>query len=343
VRAERVLVTGSAGFLGGYVVPELLARGYEVVGLDDESKYGPVTREYDDDPRFTSVVGDARDAAVVRDAPDGCVHFVALAAMIGGIAFFHDHAYDLLAANERITAASCDAAIDAHHQGDLRKVTWISSAVVYESAPAGASAEGDERSIPPPISSYGFQKLEVEYFARAAHQQHGLPYTIVRPFNTVGIGELRERGVDRTGAVGGTPLVLTHVVPDLVRKVVSGQDPLRLLGSGEQMRHYTWAGDIAAGIATAMAHPAAENEDFNLASPVGTSVIELAAAIWSRLRPGEPFRYECDDPLAHDVAQRVPSVAKARDRLGFEATTTLDAMLDEVVPWVVDAVGRGLL
>src|SRR5262249_39691890 len=101
----RVLVTGSAGFLGSYLVPEPLRRGHDVVGLDDESKYGHVERPYDDDPRFTPLVGDAADVATVRRALAGCDHFVALAAVIGGIAFFHDRAYDVLAANERITTA----------------------------------------------------------------------------------------------------------------------------------------------------------------------------------------------------------------------------------------------
>ncbi|MFI5046359.1 MAG: NAD-dependent epimerase/dehydratase family protein [Acidimicrobiia bacterium] len=341
--AERVLVTGTAGFLGSYLVPELLRRGYEVVGVDDESKYGPVERPFDDDPRFTRVVGDARDADVVRAALDGCDHFIALAAMIGGIAYFHERAYDLLAANERLTAAACDAAIDAHRTGQLQKLTYVSSAVVYESALPGPSVEGDELRIAPPRSSYGFQKLAVEYFARAARAQHGLPYTIVRPFNTVGIGELRTAGVAAGAADTAAPIALTHVVPDLVRKVLAGQDPLHLLGSGRQVRHYTAARDVAAGMVIAMAHPDSLDDDFNLASPTGTSVLQLADAIWRRLRPGEELRYECDDPFAHDVAERVPSVAKARDRLGFEATTTLDEILDEVVPWVVDAVDRGLV
>jgi len=341
VVAERVLVTGTAGFLGSYLVPELLRRGYEVVGVDDDSKYGRINRPYDDDPRFTHIIGDARDARVLRAALDGCDHFVALAAMIGGIAFFHERAYDLLAANDRITGASCDAAVDAHRTDRLQKVTYVSSAVVYESAPPGPAVEGDELRIPPPRSSYGFQKLAVEYFARAARDQHGLPFTIVRPFNTVGIGELRTAGA-ATGD-SAAPVALTHVVPDLVRKVLAGQDPLHILGSGRQVRHYTSARDIAAGIAIATAHPDALDDDFNLASPRGTSVLELAGAIWRRLRPGEELRVECEDPFAHDVAARVPSVTKARDRLGFEATVTLEEMLDEVVPWVADAVDRGLV
>ena len=70
----------------------------------------------------------------------------------------------------------------------------MSSSMVFESATTWPSFEGQEREVPPPLSSYGFQKLAVEYFARAAYQQYGLPYTIVRPFNCVGVGESRALG-----------------------------------------------------------------------------------------------------------------------------------------------------
>ena len=128
----RVLVTGSAGFIGGYVVEELLSRGYEVVGVDNESKYGPVVRSFDDHPAYRLIRGDARDAALMSDALVGCDHLIAGAAMIGGISYFHTYAYDLLATNERILAATCDAAIRAHHDGTLSKVTYLSSSMVFE-------------------------------------------------------------------------------------------------------------------------------------------------------------------------------------------------------------------
>jgi len=338
----RVLVTGSAGFIGGYVVEELLARGHEVVGLDDYSKYGPVAKSYDGDPRYRLHIGDARDPEVVGGLLEGCDHLIAGAALIGGISYFHAFAYDLLATNERIMAATCDAAIEAFRNGALQKVTYVSSSMVFEAATTFPSYEGQQQEIPPPHSSYGFQKLAVEYFATAAHQQYGLPYTIVRPFNCVGVGEMRSRSEVEVLS-GNVKLAMSHVVPDLVQKIVKGQDPLHILGSGDQVRHYTYGGDLARGIVTAMEHPAATNEDFNLSTDQATTVLELAEAIWRRLRPSEPFRWVSDDPFEHDVQRRVPSVAKARDVLGFAATTTLDEMLDEVVPWVVEAVDRGLL
>jgi UDP-glucose 4-epimerase len=337
----KVLVSGSSGFIGGYVVKELLGRGHTVVGLDNHSKYGKVAKSYDNHPRYTLIDGDARDVAVLERALDGCDHFVAGAAMIGGISYFHAYAYDLLATNERIMAASCDAAIAAHRAGRLQKVTYLSSSMVFESATSWPSYEGQEREIAPPLSSYGFQKLAVEYYARAAFQQYGLPYTIVRPFNCVGVGEGRALGEVEVLS-GNVKLAMSHVVPDLVQKVLKGQDPLHLFGDGQQVRHYTYGGDLARGIVTAMEHPAALNEDFNLSTAESTTVLELTELIWRKVwGAGVPFRWVSDDPFEHDVQRRIPSVDKAKRMLGFEAVTTLEQMLDEVIPWIERAIAEG--
>jgi nucleoside-diphosphate-sugar epimerase len=136
---------------------------------------------------------------------------------------------------------------------------------------------------------------------------------------------------------------MSHVVPDLVQKIVKGQDPLHILGSGKQVRCYTYGGDLAKGIAAAIFHPAATNNDFNLSTPASTNVLELAELIWKKVHgpSGKPFRFVCDDPYPHDVQMRVPNVDKARTVLGFEATTSLSQMLDEVIPWVREEVNHG--
>src|ERR1700685_3105752 len=214
----------------------MLRRGDAVVRVDKFSKYGEGRKCYDRHPGYQLVEGGGQDAALMTRLLADCDHFVAGAAMIGGISYFHTYAYDLLATNERITAASCDAAIKAHRQGKLRKVTYLSSSMVFESADHWPSHEGQEREIPPPLSSYGFQKLAVEYFARAAWDQYHLPYTIVRPFNCVGIGESRALGEEEILS-GNVRLAMSHVVPDLVQKVLKGQDPLHVMGSGDEIRH----------------------------------------------------------------------------------------------------------
>jgi nucleoside-diphosphate-sugar epimerase len=340
---RKVLVSGSAGFIGGYVVEELLGRGYQVVGLDNFSKYGKVAKSYDDHPGYRLVEGDARDPELMTDLLSDCDHFIAGAAMIGGISYFHSYAYDLLAANERIMAASCDAAIAAHSRGKLAKMTYMSSSMVFESATEWPSQEGQEREIAPPTSSYGFQKLAVEYYARAAWDQHKLPYTILRPFNCVGVGESRALG-DKEILSGNVKLAMSHVVPDLVQKVLMGQDPLHLLGDGNQIRHYTYGGDLARGIVTAMEHPDALNDDFNLSTAESTTVLELAGLIWRKVKDsGEPLRVISDEPFSYDVRCRVPATDKAKRVLGFEATTSLSAMLDEVIPWIEQAIANGTI
>ena len=339
----KVLVTGSAGFIGGYLVEELLGKGYEVVGVDNHSKYGPITKSYDSHPNYKLIVGDARDVDLMTSAMMDCEHVIAGAALIGGITYFHAYAYDLLATNERIMASTCDAAIRAHRQGKLKKVTYLSSSMVFESTDHWPSAEGDERKIAPPLSSYGFQKLAVEYFAKAAWDQYKLPYTIVRPFNCVGVGEMRALGEVEVLS-GNVELAMSHVVPDLVQKILKGQDPLHILGGGDQVRHYTYGGDLARGIVLAMESEAAHNEDFNLSTAQGTTVLELAEAIWRKIKgPDVPFRYTSDPGYEYDVQKRVPSVVKAKEVLNFEALTTLDELLDEVIPWIEMAVDEGLI
>lgn len=337
----RVLVTGAAGFICGYLVAELLHAGHEVIGVDNYSKYGPVRRSFDGDARYRLVEGDAKDATLLTDLAADCDHVVAGAAMIGGISYFHEFAYDLLAENERICAATFDAAISAFGSGRLKKITVLSSSMVFESSTVFPTPEGAQITSPPPRSTYGFQKLATEYFARGAQEQYGLPYTIVRPFNCVGIGERRALR-DHDVMSGNVKLAMSHVVPDLVQKVLKGQDPLHILGDGSQVRHYTYGGDLARGIRLAMESERGLNEDFNLSTARSTTVRELAEIIWRKVHgPEKPLRLVSDPPYEHDVQLRVPDVRKARELLGFEATTALEEVLDEVIPWIREEIGAG--
>jgi len=334
----KVLVTGAAGFICGYLVAELLHAGHDVVGVDNFSKYGPVRRTFDTDPRFRLVEGDAKDAALLTDLAMDCDQVVAGAAMIGGISYFHEFTYDLLAENERICAATFDAAISAFRLGRLQKITVISSSMVFESASVFPTPEGAQLTSPPPRSTYGFQKLATEFFARGAHEQYELPFTIVRPFNCVGIGERRALR-DHDVMSGNVKLAMSHVVPDLVQKVLKGQDPLHILGDGSQVRHYTYGGDLAVGIRLAMESEQALNEDFNLSTARSTTVRELAELVWRKVHGTEkPLGLLNDPPYEHDVQMRVPDVRKAREILGFEATTPLADVLDEVIPWIRDEI-----
>ena len=142
---SSVLVTGAAGFIAGYLVDELLRQGHRVIGIDNFSKYGVVEKSYQNHPDYRFVEGDAKDSALLRDLAAECDHVVAGAAKIGGIAYFHEYAYDLIAENERIIAATFDAALHAHQQHHLAKITVLSSSMVYENAAVFPTPEGHER------------------------------------------------------------------------------------------------------------------------------------------------------------------------------------------------------
>ena len=329
----KILVTGSAGFIAGYLIEELLNHGHQVVGIDNFSKYGKVEKSYDNHPNYQFVEGDVKNTNLLKELMEDCDQVVAAAALIGGITLFHEYAYDLLAENERIIASTFDAAIWAFKNKRLKKINVISSSMVFENASIFPTPEGEQLRCPPPSSTYGFQKLSCEYFAKGAWEQYKLPYTIIRPFNCIGIGEKRAKS-GKEILSGNVKLAMSHVVPDLVYKVLKGQDPLHILGRGDQIRHYTYAGDLARGIRLCIEKEEAINEDFNLSSPISTTVLELAQLIWKKINGNRPFRYVSDPPFKYDVQKRIPSVEKAKRILGFEAKTSLNDALGEIIPWI---------
>jgi nucleoside-diphosphate-sugar epimerase len=343
--SKKILITGCHGFISGYVIPILLDQGHEVWGIDNFWKYGELARGFDKNPKFHFTRGDAKDVELLKKVVfDNKIQiFVASAAIIGGISMFHKLAYFLLSENERITCAAFDTAIAAHEAGFLEKVVVISSSMVYECSESFPSKETDLKTCPPPQSTYGFQKLACEYFAKGAWEQHKVPYTIIRPFNAVGIGEQRA-ATDSDVMSGNVKLAMSHVVPDIVQKIMKGQNPLHILGNGQQKRHYTYAGDLAQGIATCLTHPKALNDDFNISTPVGHTVLELAEVIWKKIKgPDVPFKYTSDTPFEYDVQMRVPCVEKAKEVLGIECKTGLEEALDEVIPWIEEQIKLGTI
>lgn len=338
---KKILVTGSEGFIGGYIVKELLDLGYEVIGIDNLSKYGSLERKHSDNKNYRFTEGDVKDSNLLFELMRGCEYVIAGAAMIGGISYFHEFEYDLLSENEKIISTTTDTAIKALKEGNLKRVVYLSSSMVFESSDKFPTKEEDLKNIPPPISSYGFQKLAVEYFAKSAFSQYGLEYSIARPFNCVGIGEVKT-STDKTLSKNSANLALSHVVPDLILKTLEKNNEIEILGKGNQIRHYTYGQDLAKGICLLLDHPNAKNQDFNLSTKNSTTVLELAELIWKKIRPSDEFKYVSVDSFKYDVQKRIPDVQKAKELLGFEAKTTLSEMLDIVIPWIKEARDKGL-
>ena len=132
-------------------------------------------------------------------------------------------------------------------------------------------------------------------------------------------------------------------MPDLIQKVLKKQSPLHILGDGMQIRHYTYGADLAQGIVMAMQHPDAFNEDFNLSTAESTTVLDLAKLIWHKINNGIEFAAIYDEPFKHDVQKRIPAIDKAKRILNFEAKTSLNEMLDKVIPWIEDAIVKEII
>src|SRR3712207_2149436 len=170
--------------------------------------------------------------------------------------------------------------------------------MVFERATEYPTTEEHIHDTPIPRSAYGFSKLTGEVYCRAAHDEHGLPFTICRPFNAYGPGEMPK---DEPG--------IAHMVPDVIKKVLSGQRPLQIFGDGTQTRTITHIDDIADGVVTAMASPAGLNEDFNISAGEEMTVAEIARVIWEECgEDPEAFELEHLPTFEVDVVRRWPDV-----------------------------------
>jgi UDP-glucose 4-epimerase len=311
-------VTGGAGTIGSAVVRRLLRDPDWEVRVTD---HRPAPEWMLQGCEFHQ--GDLRDLEVAREALEGCSHVIHLAAIVGGIANFHKLPFTLTEVNNALTAAIVHAAVD--HQ--VQRLTYVSSSMVFERATEFPTTEAYLADCPVPESAYGYSKLTGEVLTRAAHDQHALRYTICRPFNAYGPGERPDP--DEPG--------IAHAVPDLIAKVLSGQHPLQIFGSGEQTRTLTHVDDIADGIVTATGSPAGENEDFNISASEERTVAEIAKLIWEACGE-DPARFELEHlpTFAVDVQRRWPSVQKARRLLGWESRVDLRQGLADTVAWLRD-------
>ncbi len=311
----RVLVTGGAGTIGAAVVRRLLRDPAYEVRVSDQREAPQWMRE-----GCEIHTGDLRDVEQAKAAMDGCPLVIHLAAIVGGIGNFHKLPYTLTEMNNGLYNGVFRAAIDL----GVERFTYVSSSMVFENATEYPTTEAYLPQCPVPTSAYGFSKLTGEIYCRAAHVEHGLPYTICRPFNAYGPGEMPdpEPGI-------------AHMVPDVIKKVLSGQKPLQIFGSGKQTRTLTHIDDIADGIVVATGHPAALNEDFNISASEELTIAETARIIWEECgEDPNAFQLEHLPTFEVDVVRRWPSVEKARELLGWESRISVREGIAATVAWL---------
>jgi len=310
---KSVVVTGGCGFIGTEVVRQLVARGYRVRVVDDLSKPESQVSDAYEFLRFD--LADPERTLEIFEGMDICVN---LASKIGGIGYFHKYPATIISENCKIYSSTFEAAAKC----GMERMIYISSSMVFECADGFPSREEDILKIPPPVTSYGMSKLVGEYYCRAFLAEHGLPYTILRPFNAYGINE-----------APGEEVGYAHVIPDLIKKALLSSDGIEILGDGEQTRSFTHVRDVASGIIAAMEHEKAVNEDFNLGTSKDIRILDLARKIFELCRPKEAFRPKFVEGFTYDIRRRVPEASKARKLLGWEPGVRLEDGLAEVVEW----------
>jgi nucleoside-diphosphate-sugar epimerase len=320
-----VLVTGAAGNIGRALTRRLLADGRFELRASDQRQMPSEVAEH---PAVEVHRGDLRDVDEARKAISGCSHVIHLAAIVGGIGNFNTLPYTL----SEMNSALCNAVFRAAIESDgIERFVYMSSSMVYENATVFPTPEDYLPDCPTPTSAYGFSKLTGEVYARAAHDEFGLPFTICRPGNAYGPGELP---ADEPG--------ITHVIPDLFGKVFSGQHPLQILGSGKQTRTFTYIDDTADGIVTAMASPSGLNEDFNITASEEVTIGELARRVWIATgKPEDEFELEpLEQRFRVDVQRRILSGEKAKHVLGWEPAVSLDEGLKRTAEWMSGELSR---
>lgn len=311
---KNVIVTGGAGFIGSEVVKQLINKGYNVRVVDNLSKPESSVKE-----GYEFIQGDLTDKDIAKKSFKGMDICINLAAKIGGIGYFHKYPATILSENNKIYSATFEAAV----ANNLKRMIYISSSMVFESAAKFPSREEDVYKIPPPISSYGFSKLIGEQYCRAFWDEYKLQFSICRPFNAYGINEYPAEEVG-----------YAHVIPDLIKKILTGEYPLPLLGNGGQIRCFTHVSDLADGIIAVMESKKAVNEDFNIADARPIKIIDLAKLLWNITGQKKPFEVKYVEGFKYDIKKRLPDTTKIEKKLGWRPKIKFEDGILSVIEWL---------
>jgi UDP-glucose 4-epimerase len=310
----------------------LLAAGYGVTVVDNFSKYGYLEHDFYRHPNLKLEIKDVRTMYALEFSGFDVV--VCLAALIGGIKYFHSIPYRIARDNSEILTHAIDGTLAANPQALF---VYFSSSMVYERMTRPVT-EQDALQQPVPITNYGMQKLFGEFVTRGAHAEFGLNYLILRPFNAVGSGELPDIKAD-----GSVDFGMSHVVPDFVYKAIIRQTPFEIFGDGEQVRTFTHAQDVANAL-VCLLEAGARNDDFNVCGKSTEKISDLATKVWTRVNDGSPFPGMKAMPVPPaDVRYRIGVSTKLTNFTGWQSRFDINYIIDDTYRFVKSAVEGKIL
>tara|TARA_Y100000310_G_scaffold344546_2_gene457898 strand:- start:468 stop:1424 length:957 start_codon:yes stop_codon:yes gene_type:complete len=312
---KTVLVTGSEGLLATQTIPYIQKQGFTVLGVDKQPKKSSLNYKY--------VQGDLSNQDFVSSLTAGRIDYILhMAASLYGVKGFHENAADILSRDTRMNTNLYDLAVTK----GTDKFIFISSSMVYERSKSGSSKEEDFSEMRIPHTGYGMTKVFGEKLCEMYWNQYAIPYTIWRPFNILSTREI--------AAKEG----YSHVFSDMIRKIyIEKQRPVEILGSGNQVRCFTWIDDVARMVGEKSFSGFTDNEIYNLGNPTPTKIVELAEYIWWKTYPNKEYTFTTRHKKTYDddVRIRIPDCSKARNFLGWKPTKNLAEMIDMCIE-VVD-------
>ena len=305
-----VAVTGAAGFIGRWVVDELLGRGYTVRGLDDLSNGSwRNVADFESSERFALTIGDVSDRESVDELLDGdidaCIHLAAKIDVQESLDDPQSHFETNVIGTERV--------LEACRATDTR-LGLIGTCMVYDMVD---SEEGIDESHPvKPASPYAGTKLAAENIAESYYHGYGLPVTVLRPFNTYG-------PYQKTGMAGG-------VVSIFNSHDIEG-DPLKIFGDGTQTRDLMYVTDCARFIVDGTFSDAAVGEVINAGTGSDISINELAELVTS---DGTDITHVEHHHPQSEVQKLLCNPGKANDLLGWEPEVSLEEGIERLREWL---------
>lgn len=312
IENKKIFITGGAGFIASKLI-ERLAEKNEITVYDNYTRNTLVNTRFDKHPNVTQIAGDVLDLEKMRSAMKGA-NIVVHAAAIAGINATVKNPVETMRVNMLGTANALDAAQSI--SGIERFIEFSTSEVfgsyaykVDEMASTITGAVGEARW------TYAVSKLAGEHLSKAYHTQYQLPIVSLRPFNVYGPGQTGE------GALS-----------IFIRRALRHED-LFIFGEGSQIRAWCFVDDMVEGVLCAMTHPKAIGESFNIGNARAVSTIfGLAEAVVRTI--GSKSKIVFKEALSADIELRIPSVAKSKALIGFEAKVDLDEGIRRTTDWI---------
>jgi len=311
IAGRRILLTGGAGFIGSHLA-ERLTPANRVVVFDNFRRDALTGAGLGDRPEIEIVRGDVLDAAALRRAMAGCDSVVHMASIAGVDTVLRNPVLTMRVAMQ----GTSNALEAAQEQGGIQRFIDFSTSEVFgrfayqvtEFDATTLGAVGEARW------TYAVAKLATEHLAMNYHKELGLPACSIRPFNIYGPRQVGEGAVHH-----------------FIRRALAGE-PLIVHNDGSQIRAWCYIDDIVEAILLALSNDAAVGHSFNIGNPRSTVTIYNLAREIIRLSSSRST-IELKEWPHPDVDIRVPSVGKARDKLGFAATIDLEEGLLRTIQW----------